>query len=116
LLREATFHQTEKSVERLEAVERLQLSTAHVEIRNHTERVLREVEVPKGPPNSKSSEGIEAPQQDQIAIQPLVEINIGRIEVRAASRPTEASKPDASKPKGVIELNEYLRRRSEGAL
>lgn len=80
-----------------------------VERRTEVERLVREVQ--------RTATSRETERTVEVRVErdaPSVEVHIGRIEVRAPA-PGPARKDEARKPKGVIDLNEYLRERSRGA-
>ncbi len=54
-------------------------------------------------------------QQDQeSSAEPVVNVTIGRIEVRAVNADKKRQSPDRKRPTGVMSLNDYLKRRDRG--
>lgn len=102
------------------AVREHSLKTEHSrEIVNETQRLLREVQRVTNIPGTRIERLKEVDRFERavVAAESQVEIHIGRIEVRAAPAKSKQDKEVATaKPKGVVDLNEYLRERSSGAI
>lgn len=116
LLREATVLRAEHSLERIESVRvagPTPLATREVE---RTERILRDVERRHTSSTIRREVEVVGASEARISTEPLVEISIGRIEVRAERKSRARGKDQDAKPSGVMDLQEYLQQRSKGAL
>lgn len=53
-------------------------------------------------------------QQNEAKAEPVINVTIGRVDVRAVPAETEKNRQTSKKPTGVMTLNEYLKRREGG--
>jgi hypothetical protein len=118
LLREATEIHRERVVQRVESIERSVSVPAARARETGSAAAGRRPGTEVMPP--RATAGVPKPTggdpRDDVRVEPLIEISIGRIEVKAERAERSSSPEPAAKPSGVLALNDYLRERSQGSL
>ncbi len=115
LLKQSETLRSERITDRVERLERhTKTESTNLTAFLETERIVREIQKPGQTKTIRDRALIL--NRDETPVEPIIEITIGRIEVKSTPGESTKEKTKEGKPTGVIALNDYLRERSKGAI